>query len=89
MTEQLCHILLSQIPTDSIVQLFSSHKLFTDDDLEAISFSPSEYLKSQFLLDNLQRFKLIMWIKICNIMHSDKSLEHIGSQLRDGELVMQ
>ena len=89
MTEQLCHILLNQLSTDSIVQLFSSHKIFTDDDLAVISFSPSEYLKSQLLLDNLQHFKLIMWIKICDIMCNDKSLEHIGSQLRDGELVMQ
>ena len=89
MTEQLCRILLNQLSTDSIVQLFSSHKIFTDDDLAVISFSPSEYLKSQLLLDNLQHFKLIMWIKICDIMCNDKSLEHIGSQLRDGELVMQ
>ena len=89
MTEQLCHILLSQISTDKIVQIFSSHKLFTDDDLEAISFSPSEYLKSQFMFDHVQRFKIIMWIKICDIMHSDKSLERIGSQLRDGELIRQ
>ena len=89
MTEQLCHILLSQISADSIIQLCSSHKIFTDDDLEVISFSPSEYLKSQLLLDNLQHFKLIKWIMICDIMCNDKSLEHIGSQLRDGKLVMQ
>ena len=88
MTEQLCHILLSQLSTDSIVQLCSSHKLFTGDDLEVISFSPSEYLKSQLMLDNLQHFKLSMWIMICDMMYNDKSLEHIGSQLRDGKLFM-
>ena len=82
--EQMCHILLSKISTDNIVQLLYSHKLFTDCDLEVMSFMPSEYLKSRFLLQNLQHFKLTMWLMICDIMYNDKSLEHIGSQLTDG-----
>ena len=84
MTQQLSHILLSKISTNDIVQIFHSQKLFTDDDLEAVSFIPSEYLKSQFLMGKLQYFKLTIWLMICDIMHNDKSLEHIGSELRDG-----
>ena len=87
MTEQLCHIVLSKISTDNIVQLFYSHKLFTDGDLEVISFAPSEYLKTRFLLQSLHHFKLSMWLMICDIMYNDKSLEHIGSQLKDGTYV--
>ena len=86
--EQLSRILLSKISTDSVVQLFSSHKLFTDVDLELISFTPSKFLKSRFLLEILKHFKLTMWLKICDIMQNDKSLEHIGGQLKDGKLFM-
>ena len=84
MTEQLCYILLNKLSTDDVVQLFYSHKLFTDDDLEVISFTPSEYLKSQLLSKNLQHFKLTVWLMICDILHSTKSKD-VGSQIRDGK----
>ena len=81
MAEQLCHILLDKVSIDDVVTLFCSHKVFTDDDLKVISFTPSEYLKRQFVLRSLQSFKLIFWLKICDIMD-----ERVGSQLRDGKL---
>ena len=81
MVEQLCHILLDKVSIDDVITLFYSHKLFTDDDLKVISFTPSEYLKRQFLLRSLRYLKLTFWLIICDIMD-----EHVGSQLRDGKL---
>ena len=83
---ELCHILLDNVPTDDIVKIFSSHKLLTDEDMEVISFAPSEYLKMQFLFQYLQNLKLTMWLMICDILHNTKSMKHIGSQLNDGKL---
>ena len=86
MTEQLSHFLLKRMHTDDIVERFHSHNLFTDDDIEVISFTPSEYLKNRLLLENLQYLKLNSWLMICDIMENDVFLKHIGSQLRNGKL---
>ena len=68
---------------DNVFKLFYFHKIFTTDDLEVISFTPSEYLKKQILL---QYLKLSMWPMICDLLHNIKSMRHIGSHLRDGKL---
>ena len=84
--EQLSHFLLKKMRTDDIVQTFHSHNLFTNDDVEVISFTPSEYLKNRLLLENLQYLKLNSWLMICDIMENTIFLKHIGSQLRNGKL---
>ena len=78
-------ILWDNLPVENIIKFFSNHTLFTDDDLDVISFAPSEYLKNQLLLRYLQRLKLSMWSKICDILHNTKSLRHVGSQLMNGK----
>ena len=80
--EQLCGILLDKVSIDNIVTLFHSHKFITDDDLEVISFIPSEYLKRQILLRSLRYYKLVLWLQICDIVD-----EHVGSQLREGTYI--
>ena len=79
------HILWGNLPVDNIIKLFTDHKLFTDDDLDMISFSPSEYLKSQFLFRYLQHLKLSVWSIVCDVLHNTKSLRHIGGQLMNGK----
>ena len=82
MAERLCGILLDKVSIDNIVTLFHSHKFITDDDLEVISFIPSEYLKRQILLRGLRYYKLVLWLQICDIVD-----EHVGSQLREGTYI--
>ena len=71
---------------DDIGKMFSSHSIFTNNDLEVISFTPSEYLKRQFVLQILQCLKLSVWILICNVLENNKFVSSIGSQLRHGKL---
>ena len=78
------HILLDNIPMDDIGKMFSSRKIFTNDDLEVISFTPSEYLKRQFVLQTLQCLKLSVWIMICDVLDNTKFKSSVGSQLRYG-----
>ena len=80
--EQLCGILLDEMSIDNIITLFCSHKFVTDNDLEVISCSPSEYLKRQSLLRCLRYLKLVLWLKICDTVD-----EHIGGQLREGTYI--
>ena len=80
------HILLDNIPMDDIGKMFSSHNIFTNDDLEVISFTPSEYLKRQFVLQILQCLKLSVWILICDVLENTKFMSSVGSQLRHGKL---
>ena len=71
---------------DDICKMFNSRNIFTNDDLEVISFTPSEYLKRQFVLQTLQGLKLSMWIMICDVLDNTKFKSSVGSQLRDGKL---
>ena len=79
------HILWDNLPVDNIIKLFTGHKLFADDDLDVISFAPSEYLKRQFLFRYLQHLKLAIWSMVCDVLHNTKSLRHIGGQLMNGK----
>ena len=79
------HILWDNVPVDNIIKLFSDHRVFTDDDLEVISFAPSEHLKSQFLLRYLLYLKLSVWSMIRDVLHNTKSMRHVGSQLMNGK----
>ena len=78
-------ILWDNVPVDNIIKLFSDHRVFTDDDLEVISFAPSEYMKSRFLLRYLLYLKLSVWSMICDVLHNTKSMRHVGSQLMNGK----
>ena len=71
---------------DDICKMFNSHNIFTNDDLEVISFTPSEYLKRQFVLQTLQGLKLSMWIMICDVLDNTRFKSSVGRQLRDGKL---
>ena len=71
---------------DDIGKMFSSRNIFTNDDLEVISFTPSEYLKRQFVLQTLQCLKLSVWSMICDVLENTKFMSRVGSQLRDGTL---
>ena len=82
---EMYRILWDNLPVDNIIKLFTDHKLFTDDDLDVISFAVSEYLKSQFLFRYLQNLKLSVWSMVCDVLHNTKSLRHIGSQLMNGK----
>lgn len=67
---------------DDIVKTLSIHRFLSDNDAEVILFTPSEHLKYQSLLESLKKFRLNVWIMICNTLH--KSLEHVRSQLMEG-----
>ena len=69
---------------DDIVKLLNVQKFLIDDDAQVIISAPSEYLKYQSLLECLQKFKLSVWIMICDLLH-DKSLEHVSSLLIEGK----
>ena len=71
---------------DHICKMFNSRKIFTNDHLEVISFTPSEYLKRQFVLQTLQCLKLSVWLMICDVLENTKFMSRVGSQLRDGTL---
>ena len=82
----MCHILLSSVPVDNIVELFISHKILTYDDIEVISFAPSEYLKKKVLLSLLLCLKVPTWLIICDMLHNAESTRHVDEKLKDGKL---
>ena len=86
MFADLCHILLSNTLIDDIIKLLGVQKFLTGDDVQVILSAPSEHLKSQSLVNCLQKLKQAMWIKICDLLHN-KSLEHVSSQLMEGTSV--
>ena len=57
-----------------------------DDDVEVISFAPSEHLRNKILLEYLWHLKLSVWSMICDMLHNTKSLRHVGNQLMEGKL---
>lgn len=69
---------------DDVVKLFMVKKLFSDDFAQVIVSAPSEHLKYQSLLESLQKFKLSVWIIICDLL-CDKSLEHVSSLIMEGK----
>ena len=79
------HILLENISVDDTVKLFVTHKILFDDDVAAISFAPSEYLKKKFLFRCLWYLKLSVWPLICDVLHNIKSMRHVSSQLAEGK----
>ena len=83
----LSHILLNNLTLNDVIELFNSQKSLTDDDLEVILFSPSEYLKKQLLFGYALQLRLNVWLKICDVVHSIKSLKHISGQLMNGKLL--
>ena len=85
---ELNHILLESMPMDDIFKLLNSQKILTDDDVEVILFSPSEYLKKQLLLRHSLHLKLSAWAIICDVLDNTKSMRHVGSQLMDGKLFL-
>ena len=82
----MSHILLNNLSLDDVIELFNSQKSLTDDDLEVILFSPSDYLKKQLLLGYALQLKLNVWSKICDVVHNAKTMKHISSQLMNGKL---
>ena len=68
---------------DDTVELLGVQKFLTHDDVQVILSAPSEHLKYQSLLESVQKFKLSMWIAICDLLHS-KSLRHVSNQLMEG-----
>ena len=71
---------------DDIVKLFNSQKILTDDDVEVVLFSPSDYLKKQLLLGHSLHLKIFVWEMICDVLQNTKSMRHVGNQLMDGKL---
>ena len=69
---------------DVTVELLGVQKFLTHDDVQVILSAPSEYLKYQSLLESLQKFKLSMWIMICDLLHN-KSLGYVSNQLMEGK----
>ena len=69
---------------DDIIQLFTAHKILIDDDVEVVSFVPSEHLRKKYLLKYLWNLKLAVWPVICDILLNTKSMKHVGSQLIEG-----
>ena len=72
--------------TVDIVKMLSVQKFITDNHAQMILSAPSEHLKSQSLLESLQRLKLSVWIKMCDLLIT-KSLKHVGSQLMEGTCI--
>ena len=62
-----------------------THKILTDDDVEVISFAPSEHLRNKILLECLWNLKLSVWPMICDILDNTKSMRPVGSQLMEGK----
>ena len=71
---------------DDIGKVFNSHNIFTNVDIEVMSFTPSEYLKNRFVLQTLWCLKLSVWIMICDVLEKTKFKRRVGNQLRDGKL---
>ena len=84
---ELCHILLDSIPVNNIADLFTSQKIFTDDDINVISFAPNEYLKKKVLLYWLLCLKLPTWLIIHDVLSNNESMRSVGDQLMQGKLL--
>ena len=69
--------------TVDIVKILSVQKVISDNDAQMILSAPSEHLKSQSLLESLQKLKSNVWIKMCDLLKA-KSLKHVSSQLMKG-----
>ena len=69
---------------DDTVELLGVQKFLTGDDVQVILSAPSEHLKYQSLLESIQKFKLNMWMAICDLLHS-KSLDYVSNQLIEGK----
>ena len=82
----VCHFLLSNMPVDDVVELFSFHKFLSNDELQVITYAPSEHLKFQILLKCLQDLRLTVWMKACDMLLNTKSWKHVGSELMKGNL---
>lgn len=82
----MCHVLLDNIPVDEIIKLFSSHEVPIKDDLDMLSFAPSEHLKKQLLIGCLRHLKFSTWLMICDILHNIESKRSIFSQQINGKL---
>ena len=89
LSTEICRILLDNMPLEDIVKLFSSYNFFTNDDLEVISFLPSEYLKRQYLVQNWQHLKISdsVWLMISDILQDAKPTSSVGKRLSDGKLL--
>ena len=70
---------------DDIVKFLDVQNFLINDDAQVIISAPSEYLKYQSLLECLQKFKLSVWIMICDLLHDKSSLEHVSSLLIEGK----
>ena len=69
---------------DDIIQLLRAHKILIDDDVEVVSFAPSEHLRNKYLLKCLWNLKQSVWPVIYDILLNTKSMRHVGSQLMEG-----
>ena len=72
--------------TVDIVKMLSVQKFISDDDEQMILSAPSKHLESQSLLETLQKLKLSVWIKMCDLLNT-KSLKHVSSQLMEGTCI--
>ena len=72
---------------DDIGKMFNFHNIFSNVDLEVMSFATSEHSKNQFVLQILQCLKLSVWIMICDVLETTKFTSNVGNQLRDGKLL--
>ena len=80
----LCHVLLDDAPINDIITLFSHHKLFTDDEITALSLAPSDHLKKMFMSRKFQQSDLSEWSTICIILQSNQLFKHVGDHLTTG-----
>ena len=69
--------------TVDIVRMLSVQKFITDNDAWLILSAPSKHLKSQSLLESLQKLKPSVWIKMCDLLNT-KSLKHVSGHLMKG-----
>ena len=87
MFTDLCHVLLDGVPINDIISLFSHHKLFTDDEITALSLAPSDHLKKIFVSRKFQHSDLTEWSTICTILQNSQQSKYIGDCLASGKLV--
>ena len=87
---QLCHVLFDDESMDGIITLLHHHKLVTVEDAEMFQyFAYNKYFQKQFLLWCLHNLRLPVWLVICDVLQKEKSMEHTGNQLLQGELCIQ
>jgi len=87
LSADLCHVLLDGAPINDIISLFSHHKLFTDDEITALSLAPSNHLKKVFVSRKFQHSDLTEWSTICTILQDSQQSKYIGDCLASGKLV--